>query len=116
MFHSFFHLLQKEYFSLFFFFNDPATTEIYTVMNTLSLHDALPIRGRTSRKDLGESPRLRSLRRFQRLRGRSATRDRKSTRLNSSHSSPSRMPSSARKQKKHTPTHHPTNTTFLTKQ
>src|SRR5438552_16701886 len=26
-------------FSLFFFFNDPATTEIYT----LSLHDALPI-------------------------------------------------------------------------
>src|SRR6058998_4405448 len=28
---------------LFFFFNDTATTEIYTVMNTLSLHDALPI-------------------------------------------------------------------------
>src|SRR6187397_2297909 len=27
----------------FFFFNDPATTEIYTVYNTLSLHDALPI-------------------------------------------------------------------------
>src|SRR6058998_4442894 len=27
----------------FFFFNDPPTTEIYTVMNTLSLHDALPI-------------------------------------------------------------------------
>src|SRR6058998_4428267 len=27
----------------FFFFNDTATTEIYTVMNTLSLHDALPI-------------------------------------------------------------------------
>src|SRR5688572_31806500 len=27
------------FFSLFFFFNDPATTEIYT----LSLHDALPI-------------------------------------------------------------------------
>src|SRR5213076_3646833 len=27
----------------FFFFNDPATTEIYTVGNTLSLHDALPI-------------------------------------------------------------------------
>src|SRR6058998_3937704 len=25
------------------FFNDPATTEIYTVMNSLSLHDALPI-------------------------------------------------------------------------
>src|SRR6187397_137235 len=26
-----------------FFFNDTATTEIYTVYNTLSLHDALPI-------------------------------------------------------------------------
>src|SRR5881396_4385524 len=26
-----------------FFFNDTATTEIYTVRNTLSLHDALPI-------------------------------------------------------------------------
>src|SRR6058998_1259129 len=29
--------------NVFFFFNDTATTEIYTVMNTLSLHDALPI-------------------------------------------------------------------------
>src|SRR5881275_3261059 len=28
---------------LLFFFNDPATTEIYTVPYTLSLHDALPI-------------------------------------------------------------------------
>src|SRR6056300_1456476 len=27
----------------FFFFNDTATTEIYTHLNTLSLHDALPI-------------------------------------------------------------------------
>src|SRR6059036_29656 len=27
----------------FFFFNDPATTEIYTTYDTLSLHDALPI-------------------------------------------------------------------------
>src|SRR5213076_3635044 len=31
------------YFFFFFFFNDTATTEIYTVGNTLSLHDALPI-------------------------------------------------------------------------
>src|SRR6187455_3838680 len=31
------------FFVFFFFFNDTATTEIYTVMNTLSLHDALPI-------------------------------------------------------------------------
>src|SRR5213075_3580413 len=28
---------------LFFFFNDTATTEIYTTRHTLSLHDALPI-------------------------------------------------------------------------
>src|SRR6478672_13882844 len=33
-------------FSLFFFFNDTATTEIYT----LSLHDALPISGHGSRR------------------------------------------------------------------
>src|SRR5881398_4237418 len=29
--------------SVFFFFNDTATTEIYTLSDTLSLHDALPI-------------------------------------------------------------------------
>src|SRR6059058_1673344 len=29
----------------FFFFNDTATTEIYTSLHTLSLHDALPISG-----------------------------------------------------------------------
>src|SRR3546814_14552575 len=29
--------------TLFFFFNDTATTEIYTYCHTLSLHDALPI-------------------------------------------------------------------------
>src|SRR5213594_5219488 len=28
---------------VFFFFNDTATTEIYTSVHTLSLHDALPI-------------------------------------------------------------------------
>src|SRR5213594_5242334 len=28
---------------IFFFFNDTATTEIYTSVHTLSLHDALPI-------------------------------------------------------------------------
>src|SRR2546430_17250304 len=33
------HTLPSPLFSLFFFFNDTATTEIYT----LSLHDALPI-------------------------------------------------------------------------
>src|SRR5574340_1366340 len=58
-------------FFFLFFFNDTATTEIYT----LSLHDALPIssrgrRGRTRRPPAG---------------GPAARRDRKSTRLNSSH-------------------------------
>src|SRR5213079_3103809 len=31
------------YFLYFFFFNETATTEIYTTTDTLSLHDALPI-------------------------------------------------------------------------
>src|SRR5258705_9086192 len=69
--------------SLFFFFNDTATTEIYT----LSLHDALPIslsRGRgelCSRSFSGWSTGWAS-------RAASPTpgcQDRKSTRLNSSH-------------------------------
>src|SRR6267378_7236641 len=62
---------------IFFFFNDTATTEIYT----LSLHDALPI---SSRSSAGRSP---SPWRSAPWRARSTpcTRDRKSTRLNSSH-------------------------------
>src|SRR6056300_768459 len=36
-------LLSFFYTLIFFFFNDTATTEIYTNLNTLSLHDALPI-------------------------------------------------------------------------
>src|SRR5256885_16611259 len=64
---------------LFFFFNDTATTEIYT----LSLHDALPICRRQC--IFHEGGRRRCARR-----SRSAGRvifvsDRKSTRLNSSH-------------------------------
>src|SRR3712207_7249559 len=87
----------------FFFFNDTATTEIYT----LSLHDALPIldhpgslaaaqghpdgegagRGRSRalplqrRRDAGRRPR----RAARRPAHRPAAVDRKSTRLNSSH-------------------------------
>ena len=81
-------------FFFFFFFNDTATTEIYT----LSLHDALPIYGQLLRivdaqlldigsyfclatNDAGNATKVFS--------------DRKSTRLNSSHPSRSRMPSSA---------------------
>src|SRR5688572_31878671 len=65
--------------SFFFFFNDTATTEIYT----LSLHDALPICPRRER-----IARDRIARRAQARAGAPdrAGVDRKSTRLNSSHS------------------------------
>src|SRR6187397_3675662 len=43
-------------FSFFFFFNDTATTEIYTVYNTLSLHDALPISVPSSPSEAADSP------------------------------------------------------------
>src|SRR2546429_2658556 len=67
----------------FFFFNDTATTEIYT----LSLHDALPIssgRGRRSSRRWPPASRCRLCSPCPRGRRRGAT-DRKSTRLNSSH-------------------------------
>src|SRR2546427_3942463 len=64
----------------FFFFNDTATTEIYT----LSLHDALPISA-AARRPRGRWPAGR--RRRGRTAGSPASHgDRKSTRLNSSHS------------------------------
>src|SRR6266540_3779793 len=64
------------FFSFFFFFNDTATTEIYT----LSLHDALPIRPKWT------GGRTRSARPFPTPRFSTCARtDRKSTRLNSSH-------------------------------
>src|SRR3546814_17278799 len=96
-----------------FFFNDTATTEIYTYCHTLSLHDALPISGfavvGTYRAaELGRRPvLLRRQRRHQqpaaflqrrgelrfelfdedacRIGVRTGRPDRKSTRLNSSH-------------------------------
>src|SRR2546429_6689809 len=62
----------------FFFFNDTATTEIYT----LSLHDALPI----CHLLCGTDPRLQPQARAGRGPGHPHhPRDRKSTRLNSSH-------------------------------
>src|SRR5438105_9509161 len=66
----------------FFFFNDPATTEIYT----LSLHDALPIcpAGAGSSRRAASSDRAWCSASDGR-RARSRTSDRKSTRLNSSH-------------------------------
>src|SRR2546430_7120358 len=68
--------------SNFFFFNDTATTEIYT----LSLHDALPIsmpdssRANVDGSDAGE---VRAIADEQVI---NTAEDRKSTRLNSSHS------------------------------
>src|SRR5690349_24860389 len=73
------HHLTDYHFLLFFFFNDTATTEIYT----LSLHDALPICGATTRASVVTRNARRSS-----MSGRLAAifrQDRKSTRLNSSH-------------------------------
>src|SRR4051795_12283667 len=81
-------------FFFFFFFNDTATTEIYT----LSLHDALPISVHLQR------PRPRVVRDARPRRGR---RDRKSTRLNSSHTLISYAVFCLKKKKKNTETHSP---------
>src|SRR2546427_8984059 len=68
---------------LFFFFNDTATTEIYT----LSLHDALPISPRGRSPGSPDPPRATTGPRTARGSARPAPgQDRKSTRLNSSHS------------------------------
>src|SRR2546427_4497824 len=92
---------------IFFFFNDTATTEIYT----LSLHDALPIWGRRAERD--RRPALRRVRRdaqgFPRI-GPAGLRpmlpgDRKSTRLNSSHSQISYAVFCLKKKKKKQNTH-----------
>src|SRR6059058_2788103 len=76
----------------FFFFNDTPTTAIYTSLHTLALHDALPI---SSAEASGASSHFSC--RFQGIADswRSSGSDRKSTRLNSSHVTTSRMPSSA---------------------
>src|SRR3712207_8345208 len=100
----------------FFFFNDTATTEIYT----LSLHDALPISGRSGsaggvgRNRGGNRPDGRSCPRSGRYPSPSARvgggsrctprarRDRKSTRLNSSHANNSYAVFCLKKKKKQT--------------
>src|SRR3712207_8765991 len=70
-------------FIIFFFFNDTATTEIYT----LSLHDALPIciirvapEGKRALKNTGNAEMLMLC-----IQYKADSLDRKSTRLNSSH-------------------------------
>src|SRR2546430_12495130 len=83
---------------MFFFFNDTATTEIYT----LSLHDALPIsdepgtprRGQQRLQDAEVGPE-------HRLSPLAEVRDRKSTRLNSSHSQISYAVFCLKKKKEH---------------
>src|SRR3712207_8455501 len=100
----------------FFFFNDTATTEIYT----LSLHDALPIsaadghRGASRRAARGEAePSLSGQRglllarqpRILPLRLWHVGKDRKSTRLNSSHANISYAVFCLKKKKIHTTRH-----------
>src|SRR5438309_4354758 len=90
------------------FFNDPATTAIYT----LSLHDALPI----SSKSRASPPSARANRDRGAIaatahassidRTAVAVRDRKSTRLNSSHSSISYAVFCLKKKKKKYTNHH----------
>src|SRR3712207_7239834 len=98
---------------LFFFFNDTATTEIYT----LSLHDALPIssldgqRGQAAGNDEPDQAddgvaeegvhRPDSSRRLRHLGGTHLASDRKSTRLNSSHANISYAVFCLKKKKKH---------------
>src|SRR2546430_5186357 len=76
-------------FFFFFFFNDTATTEIYT----LSLHDALPILCERDRDVVNQVVALalepwilRDVEHGDQVAGRTIAGDRKSTRLNSSHS------------------------------
>ena len=77
-----------KFFSFFFFFNDTATTEIYT----LSLHDALPISFSSAgvSKTMPKPDKCTRSSRYHREKPTARSlwmkrRDRKSTRLNSSH-------------------------------
>src|SRR3712207_7898919 len=94
----------------FFFFKDTATTEIYT----LSLHDALPIWAEECRRRRAAAPGGRPALRRRRLPGAHGSRlrrrrpgpvpgrrDRKSTRLNSSHANISYAVFCLKKKKNH---------------
>src|SRR2546429_9607294 len=75
----FFHFIRPQHTFFFFFFNDTATTEIYT----LSLHDALPISIWTmTAPPTSSSATTTGLCAYFSIR---LAADRKSTRLNSSH-------------------------------
>src|SRR2546427_7053778 len=79
---TYFIFSSSDLFCLFFFFNDTATTEIYT----LSLHDALPIFEARRAAIVSTRARAVPLGKTSLLDWRFADGDRKSTRLNSSHS------------------------------
>src|SRR5690349_23877542 len=96
---------------LLFFFHDPPTTEIYT----LSLHDALPIcrraPARAVRAGAASCAAARNRRRQHSLApgrpGLARRRDRKSTRLNSSHVEISYAVFCLKKKKKQITSNHP---------
>src|SRR2546422_4027780 len=101
--------------SLFFFFNDTATTEIYT----LSLHDALPILGQQAdaeeegNGDQEHEPgidRPEGERPERQIHPEHEELDRKSTRLNSSHGYISYAVFCLKKKKKKDQTHNTKNT------
>src|SRR2546422_3162334 len=102
---SFFFLLLRTLCFFFFFFNDTATTEIYT----LSLHDALPISPAADAARRQTRGVLRPVRPGAgfggECAGQPARRDRKSTRLNSSHGYISYAVFCLKKKKKTSTTH-----------
>src|SRR2546429_2740403 len=94
----------------FFFFNDTATTEIYT----LSLHDALPIflrvnqnRGKRGRENQSDDHAQNAGPGEIRIGQNQRKRDRKSTRLNSSHGYISYAVFCLKKKKNPPPPSHP---------
>src|SRR5688572_32513673 len=96
--------------ALFFFFNDTATTEIYTLSYTTLFRSSRAVRVRVdeARQGVGVSERHR--RRGPRLSGggdaAAGWQDRKSTRLNSSHSQISYAVFCLKKKKNNTKTKH----------
>src|SRR5256885_11625493 len=86
-------MLPQSNYLIFFFFNDTATTEIYT----LSLHDALPISEDRHRDLIAHIPFMPGRENKNQVR----QKDRKSTRLNSSHLVISYAVFCLKKKKKH---------------
>src|SRR2546430_9622270 len=105
------HFSPFHYF-VFFFFNDTATTEIYT----LSLHDALPILRVPDFHALEtiDARSINSIVIYDGVEGTTyyGTGDRKSTRLNSSHSQISYAVFCLKKKKKNKNTYHHTTTSI----